>query len=44
MPAASSGEEVVSMAILLKEMNILDKVSLIATDLDTNILERRPFW
>ncbi len=36
----SSGEEVISMAILLKEMDILDKVSMIATDLDTNILER----
>ncbi|MDX1627526.1 MAG: protein-glutamate O-methyltransferase CheR [Fulvivirga sp.] len=36
----SSGEEVFSMAILLKEMDILDNVSIIATDLDTNILER----
>lgn len=36
----SSGEEVFSMAILLKEMNLLDSASLIATDLDTNILER----
>ena len=35
----SSGEEVFSMAILLKEMGILDNVSVIATDLDTNILE-----
>jgi chemotaxis protein methyltransferase CheR len=36
----SSGEEVLSMAILLREMDILDKVNMIATDLDTNILER----
>lgn len=36
----SSGEEVFSMAIMLKEMNLLDSASLIATDLDTNILER----
>lgn len=35
----SSGEEVFSMAIMLREMGILDNVSLIATDLDTNILE-----
>lgn len=35
----SSGEEVFSMAIMLKEMGILDNVSVIATDLDTNILE-----
>ncbi|ELR70408.1 Chemotaxis protein methyltransferase CheR [Fulvivirga imtechensis AK7] len=35
----SSGEEVFSMAILLKEMGILENVSVIATDLDTNILE-----
>lgn len=36
----SSGEEVFSMAIMLKEMGIYDNASLIATDLDTNILER----
>ncbi len=36
----SSGEEVISMAILIKEMGILPNVSMIATDLDTNILER----
>ncbi|UII32966.1 protein-glutamate O-methyltransferase CheR [Fulvivirga ulvae] len=35
----SSGEEVFSMAIMLREMGILDNVSLIATDLDSNILE-----
>ena len=36
----SSGEEVFSMAIVLKEMGILDSASIIATDLDTQILER----
>ena len=36
----SSGEEVLTMAIMLKEMGILHDVSLIATDLDTNILEK----
>ncbi|MCA6077989.1 CheR family methyltransferase [Fulvivirga sedimenti] len=36
----SSGEEVISMAILIKEMGILNNVSMIATDLDTNILEK----
>lgn len=36
----SSGEEVFSMAILLKEMGILDKSKIIATDLDKNILEK----
>lgn len=36
----SSGEEVFSMAIMLKEMGILDNVSIIATDLDVNILEK----
>ncbi len=36
----SSGEEVFSMAIMLREMNLLDKVNIIATDLDTNILEK----
>ncbi len=36
----SSGEEVLSMAIMLREMNVLDNVSIYATDLDVNILER----
>ncbi len=36
----SSGEEVFSMAIMLREMGLLENASLIATDLDTNILER----
>lgn len=36
----SSGEEVLSMAILLKEMGIWQDVQLFATDLDTNIIER----
>lgn len=36
----SSGEEVVSMAILMREMGIEKQVNVIATDLDTNILER----
>ncbi|MEM6522189.1 MAG: protein-glutamate O-methyltransferase CheR [Bacteroidota bacterium] len=36
----SSGEEVFSMAILLKEMDLLNNAQIIATDLDTNILER----
>jgi len=36
----SSGEEVVSMCIMLKEMGILHDVTLIATDLDVNILEK----
>ncbi|MFW5726895.1 MAG: CheR family methyltransferase, partial [bacterium] len=36
----SSGEEVISMAILLKEMGILDKVNIIATDIDKPILAR----
>lgn len=36
----SSGEEVLSMAIMLKEMGIWHDVQLFATDLDTNILER----
>ena len=36
----SSGEEVLSMAILLKEMGIHQDVTVIATDLDVNILER----
>ena len=36
----SSGEEVLSMAIMLKEMGILQDVQLFATDLDVNILEK----
>ncbi len=36
----SSGEEVFTMAILLKEMGILDKSKIIATDLDKGILEK----
>lgn len=36
----SSGEEVFSMAIMLKEMGLLQNAQIIATDLDTNILER----
>ncbi|WMN06357.1 CheR family methyltransferase [Marivirga arenosa] len=36
----SSGEEVFSMAILLKEMGILHKAKIIATDIDKVILEK----
>lgn len=36
----SSGEEVVSMAILLREMGISNKVSIVATDIDPAILEK----
>lgn len=36
----SSGEEVLSMAILLREMGIHEDVTLFATDLDINILEK----
>lgn len=36
----SSGEEVLSMCILLKEMGILDDVTIIATDLDSSILQK----
>jgi chemotaxis protein methyltransferase CheR len=36
----SSGEEVFSMAILLKEMGILHKTKIIATDIDKVILEK----
>ncbi len=36
----SSGEEVLSMAILLKEMNMLDKAKIVATDLDKSILQK----
>ncbi len=36
----SSGEEVYSMAILLKEMGILEDAKIIATDIDDQILDR----
>lgn len=36
----SSGEEVISMAILLKEMGILQNVNIIATDIDKPILAK----
>ncbi len=36
----SSGEEIYSMAILLKEMGILDSSKIIATDIDDQILNR----
>lgn len=36
----SSGEEVYSMAILLREMGILDKAKIYATDLDKEILQK----
>ncbi|MCS7003817.1 MAG: protein-glutamate O-methyltransferase CheR [Cytophagales bacterium] len=36
----SSGEEVFSMNILLSEMGILDKAKIIATDIDTSIIEK----
>lgn len=36
----SSGEEVYSMAIMLKEMGILDKSKIIATDIDKEIVDR----
>jgi chemotaxis protein methyltransferase CheR len=36
----SSGEEVLTMAIMLKEMGIHEDVQIFATDLDTNILEK----
>lgn len=36
----SSGEEVFSMAILLKEMGMLDKSKIVATDIDTDILTK----
>lgn len=36
----SSGEEVFSMAIMLKEMGIFDKAKIIATDLDKAILDK----
>ena len=36
----SSGEEVMTMCLLLREMGILEEVSITATDLDVNMLER----
>jgi len=36
----SSGEEVFSMLILLKEMDLLDKIEIIASDIDKSILEK----
>ncbi len=36
----SSGEEVYTMAIMLKEMGVLDRAKIIATDIDKVILER----
>jgi len=36
----SSGEEVFSMNILLSEMGILDKAKVVATDIDTSIIEK----
>jgi chemotaxis protein methyltransferase CheR len=36
----SSGEEVLTMCMMLKEMGILHDVTIIATDLDVNILEK----
>jgi chemotaxis protein methyltransferase CheR len=36
----SSGEEVFSMAILLKEMGMLDKSKIVATDIDADILQK----
>ena len=36
----SSGEEVFSMAILLHEMHVTNNVSILATDLDPNVIDR----
>lgn len=36
----SSGEEVYSMAIVLKEMGVLDKAKLVATDIDSAIIDK----
>jgi chemotaxis protein methyltransferase CheR len=36
----SSGEEVISMAILLREMGIAEDISIVATDIDPTILEK----
>ncbi len=38
--ACSSGEEVVSMVILLKELNLLHKAEILGTDINTEILEQ----
>ena len=37
--ACSTGEEVFSMAILLQELGMLDRVSIVATDINRNVLE-----
>src|ERR1035437_3808521 len=37
--ACSSGEEVYSMAILLKEMGLLDRAQIIASDINQDVLE-----
>jgi chemotaxis protein methyltransferase CheR len=36
----SSGEEVFSMNILLSEMGVLDKAKIVATDIDTSIIDK----
>ncbi|MGB3618036.1 MAG: protein-glutamate O-methyltransferase CheR [Catalinimonas sp.] len=36
----SSGEEVFSMAVMLREMGLLDRAKIVATDLDRSILQR----
>src|SRR5205085_9715622 len=36
----SSGEEVISMGILLRDMGIAEGVSIVATDIDPTILEK----
>lgn len=36
----SSGEEVLTMCVMLKEMGILHDITIVATDMDMNILER----
>jgi len=38
--ACSTGEEVITMAILLSEANILDKATFYATDINENVLEQ----
>jgi chemotaxis protein methyltransferase CheR len=40
MPGCSTGEEVFSMAILLKEANLLHKSLLYATDLNPQVLQK----
>jgi chemotaxis protein methyltransferase CheR len=37
--ACSTGEEVFSMAILLKELNILEKAKIVASDINNNVIE-----